>query len=164
MVEDGSDVKEGERLVEFDAARLIQTIEERRLKLRQAENDRESRERSAAAETERKRVAVEKAEVEAEKARIDAVVPRELRPAVEWRKFQAAWQEKKAALEKARLEREAYVVSSRVRDRDRPCHRGQGAARGGGRREVARQHVARGAEGRHLPGRQLLAVGPRGAA
>ena len=113
MVEDGSEVKEGDRLVEFDAARLIQTIEERRLKLRQAENDRESRERSAAAETERKRVAVDKAEVEAEKARIDAVVPRELRPAVEWRKFQAAWQEKKAALEKARLEREAYVVSSR---------------------------------------------------
>jgi HlyD family secretion protein len=114
MVEDGSEVREGERLVEFDAARLIQTIEERRLKLRQAENDRESRERSSAAETERKRVAVDKAEVEAEKARIDAVVPRELRPAVEWRKFQAAWQEKKAALEKARLEREAYVVSSRA--------------------------------------------------
>jgi hypothetical protein len=113
MAEDGSDVEEGDRLVEFDAARLIQTIEERRLKLRQAENDRESRERSAAAETERKRVAVDKAEVEAEKARIDAVVPRELRPAVEWRKFQATWQERKAALEKARLEREAYVVSSR---------------------------------------------------
>jgi len=113
MVEDGSDVKEGDRLVEFDAARLIQTIEERRLKLRQAEIDRESRERSAAAETERKRVAVEKAEIEADKARIDAVVPRELRPAVEWRRFQATWQEKKAALEKARLEREAYAVSSR---------------------------------------------------
>jgi HlyD family secretion protein len=113
MVEDGSEVAEGERIVEFDASRLIQTIEERRLKLRQAENDRESRERSAAAEAERKRVAVEKAEVEAEKARIDAVVPRELRPAVEWRKFQSTWQEKKAALEKSRLEREAYVVSSR---------------------------------------------------
>jgi HlyD family secretion protein len=113
MAEDGSEVEEGDRLVEFDAARLIQTIEERRLKLRQADNDRESRERSAAAEAERKRVAVDKAEVEAEKARIDAVVPRELRPAVEWRKFQATWQEKRAALEKARLEREAYVVSSR---------------------------------------------------
>jgi multidrug efflux pump subunit AcrA (membrane-fusion protein) len=43
MVDDGSEVKQGERLVEFDAARLIQTIEERRLKLRQAENDREAR-------------------------------------------------------------------------------------------------------------------------
>jgi HlyD family secretion protein len=113
MVEDGAEVKEGERLVEFDASRLIQTIEERRLRLRQAQNDRESRERQAAAESERKRVAVEKAEIEADKARIDAVVPRELRPAVEWARFQAAWQEKKVALEKARLEREAYVVSSR---------------------------------------------------
>jgi multidrug efflux pump subunit AcrA (membrane-fusion protein) len=112
MVDDGSEVKEGDRLVEFDAARLIQTIEERRLKLRQAENDRESRERSAAAEAERKRVAVDKAEVEAEKARIDAVVPAELRAAVEWRKFQATWQEKKAALDKAKLERDAYAVSS----------------------------------------------------
>ena len=112
MVDDGSEVKEGERLVEFDAARLIQTIEERRLKLRQAENDRESRERAAAAEAERKRVAVDKAEVEADKARIDAVVPAELRAAVEWRKFQATWQEKKAALDKAQLERDAYAVSS----------------------------------------------------
>jgi multidrug resistance efflux pump len=114
MLDDGSEVKQGERLVEFDAARLIQTIEERRLKLRQAENDRESRERAAAAEAERKRVAVDKAEVESEKARIDAVVPAELRAAVEWRKFQATWQEKKAAFDKAKLERDAYSVSSRA--------------------------------------------------
>jgi HlyD family secretion protein len=113
MVDDGSEVKQGERLVEFDAARLIQTIEERRLKLRQAENDREARERSATAESERKRVGVDKAEVEAEKARIDAAVPAELRAAVEWRKFQATWQEKKAALDKAKLEQQAYVTSSR---------------------------------------------------
>ncbi len=131
MVDDGSEVKEGERLVEFDAARLIQTIEERRLKLRQAENDRESRERSAAAEAERKRVAVDKAEVEAEKARIDAVVPAELRAAVDWRKFQATWQEKKAALDKAKLERDAYVGLVARRHRERSGHRGEGAARRG---------------------------------
>lgn len=113
MAEDGTEIPAGGRVAELDASRLIQTIEERRLRLRQAENDRESRERQAAAETERKRVAVDKAEVEAEKARIDAVVPKELRPAVEWARFQATWQEKKAALEKARLERDTYVVSSR---------------------------------------------------
>lgn len=112
MVDDGAEVKQGERLVEFDAARLIQTIEERRLRLRQAQNERESRERSAAAETERKRVAVDKASVEADKARLDAVVPAELRAAVDYRRFQAAWQEKKAALDKAKLDRDAYSVSS----------------------------------------------------
>ena len=74
---------------------------------------REAAERNTAAETEKKRVAVDKAEVEAAKARIDAEVPREMRPAADWRKFQATWHEKVAALEKARLEQEAYVTASR---------------------------------------------------
>ena len=44
---------------------------------------------------------------------IDADVPNELRAAVEWRQMQAAYQEKKAALEKARLDQEAFRTSSR---------------------------------------------------
>jgi multidrug efflux pump subunit AcrA (membrane-fusion protein) len=113
MVEDGSEVRKGDRIVEFDSARLLQRIEEQRLRFRQAENERESRERVLLAEADRKRVAVEKAEIEAEKARIDAEVPRELRAAVEWRRMQGAYQEKRAALEKARLDREAFRTSSR---------------------------------------------------
>jgi multidrug resistance efflux pump len=114
MVEDGTDVKEGERVIEFDSARLLQNIEEQRLRLRQAENARESQERTRVADGDRKRVAVEKARIEAEKAAIDAAVPRELRPAVEWRQMQAVYQEKKAALEKALLEQEAFGISSRA--------------------------------------------------
>ena len=113
MVDDGTDIGEGDRVVEFDAARLIQNIEERRLKLRQAENELESRDRTLQAEGDRKRVAVDKAEVEAEKARIDAAVPRDLRTAVEWRQMQALFQEKQAALEKARLDQNAFRTSSR---------------------------------------------------
>jgi multidrug resistance efflux pump len=113
MGEAGTDIGEGDRVVEFDAARLIQNIEERRLRLRQAENERESRDRILQAEGDRKRVAVDKAEVEAEKARIDAAVPRDLRTAVEWRQMQALFQEKQAALEKARLDQEAFRTSSR---------------------------------------------------
>jgi multidrug efflux pump subunit AcrA (membrane-fusion protein) len=113
MAEDGSDVPEGDRVLEFDASTVIQRIEERRLRLRQAENERESRERTLAAEGDRKRVAVDKAEVEEEKARVDAAVPRELRSAVEFRKMQAALLEKQAALEKARLEQRAFEVSAR---------------------------------------------------
>jgi multidrug resistance efflux pump len=112
MAEDGADVKEGERVIEFDTGRLLQNIEEQRLRLRQAETARESQERTRVAEGDRKRVAVEKARIEAEKAAIDAAVPRELRPAVEWRQVQATHQEKKAALEKALLEQEAFGVSS----------------------------------------------------
>jgi HlyD family secretion protein len=113
MVDDGSDVKEGDGVIEFDSARLIQNIEELRLKVRRAENERESRERAVVAEADGKRVAVEKADVEAEKARIDAEVPKDLRPAVEWSKFQAAYTESKAALEKAKLEQQAFRTSSR---------------------------------------------------
>jgi HlyD family secretion protein len=114
MAEDGADVAAGDRLVELDSARLIQTIEDRRLRLQQAVIDRESKERNALAEAERKKAATDKAEVEAEKAELDAVVPRELRPAVDWHKFQATWQEKKAAFEKARLEQEAGDVAARA--------------------------------------------------
>lgn len=113
MAEDGSEVAEGDRVLEFDAATVIQRIEERRLRLRQAENERESRERTQAAEGDRKRVAVDKAEVETEKARVDAVVPRELRSAVEYRRMQAVLLEKQAALDKARLEQSAFEVSAR---------------------------------------------------
>lgn len=113
MVEDGTEVAEGDRVLEFDAARVIQSIEERRLRLRQAENERDSRERTLAAEGDRKRVAVDKAEIEAEKARVDAAVPRELRSAVEWRRMQAVLLEKQAELEKARLDHKAFQTSSR---------------------------------------------------
>jgi multidrug resistance efflux pump len=113
MAEDGSEVAEGDRVLEFDAATVIQRIEERRLRLRQAENERESRERTQAAEGDRKRVAVDKAEVEAEKARVDAEVPRELRSAVEYRRMQAVLLEKQAALDKARLDHSAFDVSAR---------------------------------------------------
>jgi multidrug resistance efflux pump len=113
MVDDGADIRQDDRVVEFDAARLIQNIEERRLRLRQAENERESRGRTLQAEGDRKRVAVDKAEVEAEKAGIDAAVPRDLRAAVEWRQMQSLFQEKQAALEKARLDQDAFRTSSR---------------------------------------------------
>ena len=113
MADDGAEVAAGERVLELDASRVIQNIEERRLRLRQAENERESRERTLAAEGDRKKVAVDKAEIEAEKARVDAAVPAELRAALEWRKMQAALLEKEAALKKARLELHAFETSSR---------------------------------------------------
>ncbi len=112
LAEDGAEVRQGERLVELDPTRTLQTIEERRLRLRQAEIDVESRERQASAETERKRVAVEKAELEAEKARLEEAIPLEYRDPKDRLRLQAQWQQAKAALHKARFERETYAVSS----------------------------------------------------
>ncbi len=112
LAEDGTDVQRGERLVELDPTRIVQAIEDRRLRLRQAEIDVESRERQATAESDRKRVAFEKAELEAEKARLDEAIPLEYRDPKDCPTLQAQWQQARANLKKAQFEREAYAVSS----------------------------------------------------
>ena len=144
LAEDGAEVEEGGRLVEFDSSNLVQKLEELRLRVQETVIAREAQERNAAAEFERKRVAVEKAQVEVDKAHIDAAVPREMRPAAEWRSFQGVWHEKQAELEKARLDREAYAVASRSEIETAR------AAEGKARRELAESE-------RSLAGMSLLA-------
>jgi hypothetical protein len=112
MAEDGAEVKQGDRVLEFEGGSVQASLEERRNRLKQAEIERESRERSLEAEREQKLAVVDKALVEADKARIDAAVPKELRSTLEWRKLQAALKEKEAALEKARLDLQAFKVSA----------------------------------------------------
>jgi HlyD family secretion protein len=114
MAEDGAEVKQGDRVLEFEGTSVQAQLEERRNRLKQAEIERESRERALEAEREQKMAAVDKAVVEADKARIDAAVPKELRSTLDWRKMQAALKEKEAALEKARLDLQSFQVSSRA--------------------------------------------------
>ena len=114
LAEDGAEVKQGERVAEFDPTSLIQRLEERRLRLRQAELNRESLERSSAAEAERRRAAVEKAEIESQKAQLEESVPLEYRDPKDRPALQSKWQQARAALEKARLDRDAYSVTARA--------------------------------------------------
>ena len=114
LAEDGAEVKQGERVAEFDPTSLIQRLEERRLRLRQAELSRESLERSSAAEAERRRAAVDKAEIEDRKSQLEASVPLEYRDPKDRPALQAKWEQTRAALEKARLDREAYDVTARA--------------------------------------------------
>ena len=164
MVEDGTEVKEGERVIEFDASRLIQSIEEQRLRLRQAENARESQQRTMVAEADKKRVAVEKAEVEAEKARIDADVPKEL--PVRGRVAEGAGDlpagQSRGREGSPRSGGLPYLVA--LRSRGLAAHRREGAPGDGRRREVPGRHVRSRPQERHLPRRQLLQLGPRRAA
>jgi HlyD family secretion protein len=153
LAEDGAEVKQGERLVELDTTRTIQTIEERRLRLRQAEIDVESRERQASAETEKKRVAVEKAELEAEKARLDESIPLEYRDPKDRLTLQAQWQQARAGLHKARFEREAYAVTSAA---DLAAAR---AALEKARREVAAAELALGSMSLVAPRAGVFLVG-----
>jgi HlyD family secretion protein len=114
LAEDGADVKEGDRVLEFEGTSAQATLEERRNRLKTAQIELETRERALASEREQKMSAVDKALVEADKARIDAAVPRELRSSLDWRKMQAALQDREAALEKARLELQSLRVSGQA--------------------------------------------------
>ncbi|HXY41345.1 MAG TPA: HlyD family efflux transporter periplasmic adaptor subunit, partial [Vicinamibacteria bacterium] len=62
----------------------------------------------------KRRAAVEKADVEDQKSRLEASVPLEYRDPKDRLALQAKWQQTRSALEKARLDQEAYAVSSRA--------------------------------------------------
>ena len=114
LADDGAPVAEGDRVVEFDSASVLANLEEQRTKLVQAEIQLESKDRELRAETEKRRAALEKAEVEVKKARVDAAVPKELRSSLEWRKMQTTLFERETAFEKARLDLQAFAVSTRA--------------------------------------------------
>jgi RND family efflux transporter MFP subunit len=114
LAEDGADAHEGDRLIEYDNTAVAQTIEEKRLTRIQKGIDLESRRASLLAEGQDKQFAFEKAKGEAEKARAQADVPREIISLREWQEKQAAARRTDAELTKARLELESFEVSSRA--------------------------------------------------
>ncbi|MFI5184732.1 MAG: efflux RND transporter periplasmic adaptor subunit [Vicinamibacteria bacterium] len=114
LAENGADVRAGDRVIEFDNTAVRQSLEERRLKAIQTRLERESRQASLAAEGERKRAARQKAEVEVEKARLDADVPVELQARAEWYKKQVTLREHQTALEKAIDDERAFEASSKA--------------------------------------------------
>jgi multidrug resistance efflux pump len=114
LAEDGAEVREGDRVVEFDSTRVLASLEERRTRLRQVLIEFEEKKPSLEAEQARRQAAVEEAEIEVQKAALEAAVPRDLRSLAEWRKKQAALLEKRVALTKAQAEQEALVASSRA--------------------------------------------------
>jgi multidrug efflux pump subunit AcrA (membrane-fusion protein) len=112
LAEDGAEVEAGDPLIEFDNTRVVQRIEEIRLRQTQAEIALASREKTLAAEAEKKRVAVELAEIEVRKARLDAEVPVELRSRREWHQKQTDLHEREAALSKARQDLTTFGETS----------------------------------------------------
>lgn len=114
LAPDGSRVSQGDLVAEFDDTGVLSRLEELRSGLLQTGVSRQSRVREIEAQRETKRAALAKAQIDVEKARLDAEVPRDLRSELEWRDFQAALSEKQAALEKARLDLEAFEVTARA--------------------------------------------------
>jgi RND family efflux transporter MFP subunit len=114
LAEDGAELKAGDRAVEFDNSQIVQTIEEKKLALFQADVNLESRHASLRADREDRTFAVDRALLAVERARMDAGVPQDLLERRKWQERQAVLRTAEATLEKARMDLEAFEVSSKA--------------------------------------------------
>jgi len=114
LAEDGTTVREGDRIVEFDNNSVAQGIEEKRLRVIESEIDLSSRRAALDAERVERRYSLESARSSLEKARLEAAVPPDLRALREWQEKQAALRSAEAGEEKARLELEAFEISAKA--------------------------------------------------
>ncbi len=128
MVEDGAQVQEGERLVEFDSSQLTSNLEQMLVQVNQIYNEisgrraqADSSETSAVLELERKEAAVEK-------ARLQADIPQGLEARVDFERKQLDYRTAQLELEEARMKVETSRESA-IKDLDVLRIRLEGATR-----------------------------------
>jgi hypothetical protein len=114
LIEDGAEVEAGETVAEIDNTQVAQALEDRRLRLAQAQIQIDGRESSLGAEASQRRFDVERTQTEAEKARIEAAVPVELRSRKEWHEKQQALRKAETDARKAQLAMRAFEDSSKA--------------------------------------------------
>jgi HlyD family secretion protein len=112
--EDGTEVEEGDPLVEFDNAGVLATIEEKRRANIQTEVDLETRKVVLDADRHDRELALDRALHEAETAKIHASIPEELSNRKDWLASQSALSRAEAEVDKARKALETFEVSSRA--------------------------------------------------
>src|SRR5436309_11859867 len=101
MEKDGTPVKAGQKVVEFDNSQFTSDLDEKRLTAAQAADDLEkSRAEAATAEAEKK-FAIEEKKNDLAKARIAAAVPQSLLPLLEYQERELNQKKAEAAVEKA---------------------------------------------------------------
>ena len=113
LIEDGAEVEAGDPVAEIDNTQIAQALEDKRLRLAQAQIQIDGREASLEAEASQKRFDLERTQTEAEKARIEAEVPVELRSRKEWHEKQQALRKAETDFQKAQLALRAFTDSSR---------------------------------------------------
>lgn len=101
IVEDGTAVRAGERVVELDNTALTAELEANRQNLTQTEQELQQSEAEWAADLEQKQLDLDKKNAELEKAEIDERVPREIISEREYETRQSALRRAKTAKEKS---------------------------------------------------------------
>lgn len=107
LAEDGITVKKGDKVVEFDASSLAESLDEKRSATVRADNELQRETALAAADLADKQMQVERASAELEKKHIEASVPADLEAARTYQEKQLALSAQRDALAKAREELEA---------------------------------------------------------
>lgn len=111
LAEDGAEVKAGDVVIGYDTSAVLAGLEDKRLRVNEAEIEWRARRQSADAESERKAAALARAELALGRARLEADVPAELQPRRDWQQKQDALRRAQVAVEKARLDRRAQTAS-----------------------------------------------------
>ena len=113
IVEDGSSVKKGERLLELDSTQFSSDLSQRRLSLADSEQTLAQQRERLSAEIQQREFELEKKSVELEKARLDAEVPEDIVARREYQNRQLALKRAEVELEKARTELESRRTAAR---------------------------------------------------
>jgi multidrug resistance efflux pump len=114
MVDDGTDVRAGEAVIEFDSSQFTSDLEEKRLALREQENELERLTAQGEVTRMEKRFAIEQKEAELAKAENRADVPPELVSQREYQELQLALRTAELELAKARAELAAADEAQRA--------------------------------------------------
>lgn len=114
MEADGAVVKAGQKVLEFDNTAFSGDIDEKRLAVFQAESDLAKAEADASAQVAEREFATEQKRVALEKARIEAAVPEEIQDRRKYQERQLALRRAESEFAKAEEDLKAYRESSRA--------------------------------------------------
>lgn len=121
MVDDGTAVEAGDRVVEFDSTEFTSDLEEKKLSLREQENELERLRAEGEVTVAERQLAIEQKEVALAKARLEADVPRELLAERDYEDAQLALRraelelaKAEEELESARAEQQAELAVKRI--------------------------------------------------
>ncbi|MCB1056036.1 MAG: hypothetical protein KDD11_11080 [Acidobacteria bacterium] len=114
LAEDGSEVHAGDPIVELDTESILARFDDLRLAEEQAQQKLAVTEARVAADVLRAELAAAAAEAQVESARIDASVPAELQPEVEYQERQLALRKAELDLGSARAELDATRAGGRA--------------------------------------------------
>ncbi len=112
IVEDGSEVAEGDRLVELDTAQIASQLEDKESARLQKINELARQEAEVAKTLAERQFAVERTRIEIERAEIDADVPEDVQSRRQFQESQLAVEQTRVAHEKAVADLEATQEAS----------------------------------------------------